>query len=95
VVIRLWAIAQQETCRLLNNNNNNNKKMTLSDKEEAWVQDWASMPTLIVFFKRPKHARPPRLARLILFFSLIYLFVMSSFNIRFLLKKKFISSFDI
>jgi len=84
-VIRLWAIAQQETCRLLNNNNNNNKKMTLRDKEEAWVQDWASMPTLIVFFKRPKHARPPRLARLILFFSLIYLFVMSSFNIRFLL----------
>jgi hypothetical protein len=82
-VIRLWAIAQQETCRLLNNNNN--KKMTLREKRRSMGARLGFHAHAHSFFKRPQHARLPRLAWLILFFSLIYLFVMSSFNIRFLL----------
>jgi hypothetical protein len=82
-VIRLWAIAQQETCRSLNNNNNN--KMTLREKRRSMGARLGFHAHAHSFFKRPQHARLPRLAWLILFFSLIYLFVMSSFNIRFLL----------
>ena len=92
-MIRLWAIAQQETCRLLNNNNN--KKMTLREKRRSMGARLGFHAHAHSFFKRPQHARLPRLAWLILFFSLIYLFVMSSFNIRFLLNFFFISSFDI
>ena len=82
-MIRLWAIAQQETCRSLNNNNNN--KMTLREKRRSMGARLGFHAHAHSFFKRPQHARLPRLAWLTFFLPLIYFFVMSSFNIRFLL----------